>query len=339
MEENQLSGSDTEPASSECEVTSPRPRKRQRTGYRAQRKTFFLTYPKCDVPKEEVLRQLELKGEIAKYLIATEKHQDGTDHVHCFISYKKKKNFRTARWGDLTYGTNPEKTYHFNDGGAVRDHFAVARYVSKDSDFISNFYEIDPYKLALASEDATSALKIIEEKRPRDWTLYLQKLEYAYSKKFRVDTFPKYRLDQFTLPRQDLSKSLVIYGESGTGKTQFAKAHFERPLLISHIDQLKIWNPQNHDGLVFDDMTFSHWPPTAVIHLLDMDEDRHIHCRNTNGIIPAGFPRIFTINSSNGSFPPIFIKHDDINPISVEVEAAIKRRYNTLCVTDSIIKT
>lgn len=94
------------------------------------------------------------------------------------------------------------------------------------------------------------------------------------------------------------TKSVHIYGPSGIGKTAFALAHFKNPLLIDSLDQLKNINPE-HDGLVFDDMSFKHIPAEAVIKLVDLSHERHIKVRYADAIIPKGMKRIFTHNDKN----------------------------------------
>lgn len=49
---------------------------KKRSGFRLQSKQLFLTYPKCDLPPEDVLTQLKPKlGEISDYIVAQEEHQ------------------------------------------------------------------------------------------------------------------------------------------------------------------------------------------------------------------------------------------------------------------------
>jgi hypothetical protein len=50
---------------------------------------------------------------------------------------------------------------------------------------------------------------------------------------------------------------------SGVGKTSFAKAHGNYPLIVSTLDDLKKITPDKTDLLVFDDMEFSEWMPLA----------------------------------------------------------------------------
>lgn len=128
----------------------------------------------------------------------------------------------------------------------------------------------------------------------------------------------KPRYDEKRWPMEEDIKSLVLIGESQIGKTEFAKQHFPNGcLFVSHIDQLKDFNANKHQGIVFDDMTFVHMPATAQIHLVDFDNDREIHLRYVTAEIPAGTPKIFTINPEN---LPIFADQPAINK-------RIKTRY------------
>lgn len=90
-------------------------------------------------------------------------------------------------------------------------------------------------------------------------------------------------------------KSIVLEGPTGYGKTQFALAHFDHPLLVSHMDDLARYN-QDHDGIVFDDMDFKHLPRSTQIYLVDVDQPRSIHIRYKTAYIPAGVKKVFTCN-------------------------------------------
>ena len=87
----------------------------------------------------------------------------------------------------------------------------------------------------------------------------------------------------------------VVIGPSGCGKTQFALSHFKQPLLVTHIDDLLNLNAK-HDGIVFDDMDFTHWHRTHQIHITDYDNTRSIHCRYRTATIPKNTFKIFTCN-------------------------------------------
>ncbi len=71
---------------------------------------------------------------------------------------------------------------------------------------------------------------------------------------------------------------------------------------MSHIDDLKRIDYEKHDAVIFDDMSFKHWPVTSCIHLLDCEQDRTINIRYGNVVLRAGFPRVFI--SNNPIWPP-----------------------------------
>ena len=134
---------------------------------------------------------------------------------------------------------------------------------------------------------------------------------------------PKYSLDQFSLEGYDLplplDKAILLHGNSEVGKTAMALAHFEHPHLITAMDDLKQIG-LDCDGLVFDDMDFTHLNPEQCIALLDMEYERSIKCRYYNAEIPANLPRIFTSNAPM-IFPP---------GRTAAQQYAINRRYTNI---------
>lgn len=123
---------------------------------------------------------------------------------------------------------------------------------------------------------------------------------------------------KLTLP--DDFRVLFLWGPTNTGKTQLARHAFNSALICSHMDDLRRFDPDTHDGIVFDDMQFAHMPVTSVIHLCDWDEDRSIHCRHWCAYIPAKTRKIFT---SNLSFEETFFG----SGVSDDHQAAVKRRF------------
>lgn len=99
----------------------------------------------------------------------------------------------------------------------------------------------------------------------------------------------------------DWTKSIVIMGPTGIGKTQYVKTLNPNPYLIRHIDKLKKFNSLFHGVLIFDDMEFNHWPVSSQIHLVDTMDDADINVKHSFVTIPAGTKRIFTCN--NERFP------------------------------------
>lgn len=89
-------------------------------------------------------------------------------------------------------------------------------------------------------------------------------------------------------------------GSPNIGKTQFALALIGNALMVSHIDDLKNFDPNVHDGILFDDMEFNHVPVSAQIHLTDWDFDRSIHIRYGLANIPKNTKKVFTTNVESG---------------------------------------
>lgn len=103
-------------------------------------------------------------------------------------------------------------------------------------------------------------------------------------------------------------KCLILVGESGIGKTTYAKQIIPKPaLFITHIDDLKKFEPDYHKSILFDDVCFNHYPVQSQIHLVDYENPRSIHVRYGTARIPAGVAKIFTCNED-----PINLTHPAI---------------------------
>jgi len=66
--------------------------------------------------------------------------------------------------------------------------------------------------------------------------------------------------------------------------------------MVSHIDQLAFYDAVQYEGILFDDMSFTHLPRTAQIHIADQDDNRYIHIRYGMAFIPAHTLKIITSN-------------------------------------------
>lgn len=249
----------------------------------------------------------------------------GTQTHEEYEEYHWQKDDTRAAWDytdpDWNHGPNWGKDADvFEHGNTGRP--TKAKKSTRDSVF-SAAYTLDSYK---------TAMEHLKQYAPRDYTLNLSRIEYALKKHFEPLPLPaSFALEDFTQDPLNLDEvAVLLTGPAGAGKTQFAMAHFEAPCLISEIDDLRDkFNPELHDGLVFDDMSFTHWPPESVIHLLDMEEDRSIRVRYRNVTIPAYTKRIFCHNG----------EPCDVFPLGKtrQQQDAIERRYEHVKLTGSII--
>lgn len=95
-------------------------------------------------------------------------------------------------------------------------------------------------------------------------------------------------------------RSVILWGDSGVGKSCFARALLPKALFVTHMDDLLQYDQGTHDGIIFDDIGISHFHREAQIHILDTDQPRSIHCRYQVANIPAGTKKIFTTNNDGG---------------------------------------
>jgi len=170
--------------------------------------------------------------------------------------------------------------------------------------------------VTLAIKDGATRAELWE-KFPVEMVKYHAGIEKCYqnvSPHMKVVSHNKFTLDDFPVSHPTLgilnslqNKSVILWGDSGTGKTCYAKALLPTAFWCRHMDELVNYDPGVHDGIIFDDMEFLHIPRTAQIHLVDYDDPSAIHVRYAVARIPAGTKKIFTTNVYEGG---IFLQGD-----------------------------
>lgn len=124
---------------------------------------LFLTYPRCPLKKEEVLKELKaifnsLGASVESLCVAEEEHAlTGDDqlgqgettgrHIHALVLLSSTLRIRNARFADIS-------GYHGRYEG-VRSVKAVAKYIQKDGVYIVE--GVDPFKNGTVSSGAVSA--------------------------------------------------------------------------------------------------------------------------------------------------------------------------------------
>lgn len=188
----------------------------------------------------------------------------------------------------------------------------------------------DIYLDAFAAQSYEEGVKILMAQAPRDMAIHGDTIERRLKKKFPKKFVHLYKMTDFNAdPIEMDTRAVVIWGNTALGKTQYALCHFKNPLLVKHIDKLKRFIPEFHDGIVFDEITFKHIPVDSVKTLLDWDEEADIHCRYNNAEIPRGTPKIFCSQHEN----PFY----EIN-IPEEDRDAVERRCIKVHVTEKLFK-
>ena len=119
---------------------------------------------------------------------------------------------------------------------------------------------------------------------------------------------------------------LYVFGPTGTGKTRWSLAHFDNPLLVTNLECLKNLT-EDHDGIVFDDMSFRGMDFHECLNLLDFELPRTINVKYGAATIPARTRRIITYNL------PI---RDCLPRIPEEQFAALARRISCVQVDQKL---
>jgi len=251
------------------------------------------------------------KGEVSMIRISKEIGESGTPHLQGRVVFLRayrlkqlKKLHGGAHWIVTKCAT--DCLYMLKQGSELILDYKKPRKEKEDASILQKAIDF------INTENIT--IRDLWNQHQKAMVLWGRNLEQLWLKKNQNFVPSKFTLKDFTwVPLLDWSTSHIIWGASGIGKTQFALAHFSKPLLVSHIDDLKTFDPEFHDGVVFDDMSFTHYPRTGQIHLLDIDQPRTIHIRYGTISLPANTKKIFTTNEEGGF---IFLLEDE----------AIKRR-------------
>lgn len=293
------------------------------TNFRIYAKNFSLTYPQCSATKEALLQHLQQLQPV-HIIVATELHQDGNTHHHVSISFQTRKNLRSQTFFDYQqWHPNIQATRNLNQW---------ITYVKKDGIFLEE--GIRP-----AAETATRRTLIdldsVDSKELRNYCVN-NKVGYGYyleekKKRETVDTTihnetsaqgtMSWYLQCLQLPT---SKCVVLTGATGIGKTTWALKNSPKPcLVVTHLDQLKKFQPTVHQAIIFDDMSFHHLPVTSQIHLTDNDLPRAIHIRYGTALIPANVTKIFTCNDYPFSMHEAIqrrVKHINANETIINID-------------------
>lgn len=312
-------------------VSTPGPIKQPIPGssFRINAKNLSITWPKSGEPDH-----LKLCTYLWEHLqewqpifirVSTESHKDGSLHNHAAICLNQSLCTRDSRFFDYSgKHANIQSTRNINKwieyvgkDGRFTDAGTLPKSDSQLSGRHRHGRRLEPADVHAMASNAQSRV---------DWLIWAgcNGIQYAkdiwtelQSPDLRTLTASTpingkldYRFEQLILEVawvQD--KCLVIVGESGVGKTTYAKRIIEKPcLMVSHIDDLRQFKPLWHKSILFDDVSFAHYPTQAQIHLVDHFDTRSIHIRYGTATIPAGTTKVFTCNED-----PVNLSHPAIS--------------------------
>nr|AIH07508.1 replication associated protein [Cotton leaf curl Multan virus]AIH07529.1 replication associated protein [Cotton leaf curl Multan virus]ARR96832.1 AC1 [Cotton leaf curl Multan virus]ARR96838.1 AC1 [Cotton leaf curl Multan virus]ARR96850.1 AC1 [Cotton leaf curl Multan virus] len=234
-------------------------------------KNYFITYPKCSLTKEEALSQLlNIQTPTSKkYIrICRELHEDGTPHLHVLIQFEGKFKCQNMRFFDLV---SPSRSAHFHPNiQGAKSSSDVKSYIEKDGDILDwGQFQIDgrsarggqqtandAYAAALNAGSKSEALRVIKELAPKDFVLQFHNLNANLDRIFQeplapyISPFSSSSFDQVpeeleewvsenvvdAAARPHRPQSIVIEGDSRTGKTMWARSLGPHNYLCGHLD-------------------------------------------------------------------------------------------------------
>lgn len=287
---------------------------------RLRSRAFFLTYSQTRLHKADVFEFLKGTGRIKRLITVEETHQDGGRHVHALVHYEHQKDCLT-KYFDLA-GEHPNINAQTGQSPDALDKFVFNHWNYCLKEDTTPLVEGDPpmeNRKRKREEVCRSALSLAREKGVSDAMKFLEEncafeLLTKYDTVFRAFTTERNKAMRVPRPARpseqftntpiilDNWQCLFVNGPTGCGKTAWARSLLPEATVISHRDQLR--DCDFTKGVIFDDFEVKHWPPTAVIHLLDSEEPRGIDIKHSHVLIPPGTRKIFTHNSTFDRWVP-----------------------------------
>nr|AHW57433.1 Rep [Jatropha mosaic virus] len=316
--------------------------------FRVQSKNYFLTYPRCSLTKEEALSQLEnLVTPVNKKFIkiCRELHENGEPHLHVLIQFEGKYQCTNNRFFDLV---SPTRSTHFHPNiQGAKSSSDVKSYIDKDGDTVEwGEFQIDgrsarggcqsandTYAKALNASSAEEALQIIKEEQPKDFILQNHNIRSNLERIFAKAPepwVPLFPLSSFTNVPDEMKEwaddyfgrgsaarperpiSVIVEGDSRTGKTMWARALGPHNYLSGHLDFNHRVYSNEVEYNVIDDVAphylkLKHWKE-----LLGAQKDWQSNCKYGKPVqIKGGIPAIVLCNPGEGSSYKDFLDKEE----------------------------
>nr|CDW92209.1 Replication Associate Protein [Tomato yellow leaf curl Mali virus] len=239
--------------------------------FKINAKNYFLTYPQCSLSLSEALSQLQtLETPVNKLYIkiCRELHENGEPHLHALIQFEGKYQCTNNRFFDLV---SPSRSTHFHPNiQGAKSSSDVKSYIDKDGDTIDwGEFQIDgrsarggqqsandAYAAAINSGSKSEALRVIRELAPKDYVLQFHNLNNNLDRIFQEPPAPyisPFLSSSFNQVPEELEvwvsenvmssaarpwrpDSIVIEGDSRTGKTMWARSLGPHNYLCGHLD-------------------------------------------------------------------------------------------------------
>lgn len=317
-------------------------RSRPTTSGQVQAKCLLLTWSQAPLlSKERIRDHLSSLGDLEALAVGQETHADGGTHFHACVLYKEKVRLMPSAFDLLDYHPNV-KAANAKRGPLNACIMNFWTYVQKEDQNplivgqpptmkrTRNALYTEALEMA-ATKSVEHAMDFLSGQAAMDVALKgdaLQRNLTMWRNKKTRHLMPARTLTEFRR-HPDIPEAwrvLFLWGKSGVGKTQYAKALLPEASIIRHRNQLT--DCDFSKGVIFDDFDVSHWPPTAVIHLLDWDEVTGTDVKYGYVVIPPHTKKIFTFNRRPDAWCP--------PSISEEQFQAVLRRMHSIEINETL---
>nr|CCH63338.1 Rep [Peristrophe mosaic virus] len=317
--------------------------------FQVNAKNYFLTYPQCSLTKEEALTQIQkLSTPVNKKFIkiCRELHENGEPHLHVLIQFEGKFNCKNNRFFDLV---SPTRSAHFHPNiQGAKSSSDVKSYINKDGDTLEwGNFQIDgrsarggcqsvndTYAKALNASSAYDALQIIKEEQPHHFFIQHHNLVANATRIFKKAPepwVPPFPLSSFTNVPEEMQEwsdnyfgmsaaarperpiSIIVEGDSRTGKTMWARSLGKHNYLSGHLDfNAKVYS-DDVEYNVIDDVSPSYLKLKHWKELIGAQKDWQSNCKYGKPVqIKGGIPSILLCNPGEGSsYKDFLIKEEN----------------------------
>ncbi|ALV85583.1 replication-associated protein [Pavonia mosaic virus] len=306
--------------------------------FKVNAKNYFLTYPRCSISKEEALSQL-LALETPtnkKYIrVCRELHEDGAPHLHALLQFEGKFQCTNCRFFDLRHPQHSNVCH--GEYKSCKSSSDAKSYIEKGGDYIEwGTFQIDGRSArggqqtandaaaeALNAASKDEAMQIIKEKLPEKFLFQYHNLSSNLDRIFSKPPEPwasPFPLSSFTNVPDEMKDwvaqyigldaaarpvrpvSLIIEGDSRTGKTMWARALGPHNYLSGHLDFNSRVYSNEVEFNVIDDVSphylkLKHWKE-----LIGAQRDWQSNCKYGKPVqIKGGVPSIVLCNPGEGA--------------------------------------
>lgn len=253
----------------------------------------------CDAvwDEEKFLDFFKEKHNIEHYIFSRETHQNGKYHYHCYLKFHEEFDTSDVGFWDMQ-GVHPNIIRKPGKNWI--------NYCGKWGDYITNFWEPCPWAAARDAKTFEDGLAILWKKRPRDMFLHGKQVAENMKERKRSKWLAKiyYGPWQWFTNWDFDHKALVLEGEPGRGKTQWAKYWCLHQFgdyfyCKNSLDALKYYNGEH--AIIFDDILLQE-RQTQIDACFDVEYGGMIPARNKDIEIPPG-PKLWLRNPLDKPIP------------------------------------